>query len=322
MTATHSLLCVGAPRRFLAVILALCVCTGLLAGCGASVAAESGLRVGFVGVGSTEGNSTAVMEKKAVAGLRAAGMTVTYRPSATADPMRQINAADALLEQDPSVLVVNMRYINLWTDTLLKFKAAGIPVVLLGSKPIGLKATMYDAYLGPSAHDIGTQLGTWVRHAAATAQQKLRVLTVTTPLDSVTSSDIDFGRDQAMAPDASHIADTTIVGSWNSDATRASVARRLDASGTSATKLPQVMIGYSAAATDAILTELAKRGIPTSSTVTKGAVCVLGVHGGSGDMALSVMWDADYSKQLARIVQKLGNGQAIVKDNLVALQVK
>jgi hypothetical protein len=34
------------------------------------------------------------------------------------------------------------------------------------------------------------------------------------------------------------------------------------------------------------------------------------------------MWDADYSKQLARIVQKLGNGQAIVKDNLVALQVK
>jgi ABC-type sugar transport system substrate-binding protein len=307
-------------RRLCAAFLA-CVVLLSLGACGSAAAAH--LRVGFIGVGSTRGRDTAVMERQSVAGLRAAGETVTYKPSASADPMLQIDAADALLQQKINVLVVNMSYINLWSDTLLKFKAAGIPVVLLGSKPIGLKATMYDAYLGPSAHNIGTLLGQWVARAiAGDTRTTTRVLTVTEPLDSVTSADITNGWSRAVAPVSANVRTTRVVGSWNEEVARATVARQLDADQKNNGALPQVMVGYSGVTTAAILAELSARGIATSTKLKAGAVCVLGVQSTDRRLVRSVTWSSDYSKRLASIVQKLGRGEAIVKDNLVALRVK
>jgi hypothetical protein len=311
------------PRILTVLLLALVtvIVFGLCAACGnvgPTNSSDSALRVGFVGVGSTEGSHQASLEKKAVAALRAQGMSVDYRVPASLDPQQQVIEANALLSEGISILVASVHSTNLWTDTMRSFRADGIPVLLLGRKPVSVKADVYDAYLGPSFVSVGKKLGAWVS-ARAEALRHAKVLRLEAPLDSQTSSDITDGWKQSLASSVPSLSSDVLVATAHEKTTRTKFSHYLD----EASHLPEVVVAYTAVAARAVEVELAARGIETAQEPSSGKVCVLAAGAEQenfGDnLAARVTWDGDMSEQLARLITQVQTSTTRVKDHLVTV---
>jgi ABC-type sugar transport system substrate-binding protein len=347
MTLSH-----GVPRYVrtgLVAVLAALLCVAMLlsfAACGTPASSASNATgkttVGFVGVGSSESPAQEASEKQTVDGLRSAGLSVKYTPATSLDPQAQINAVTELLHSGVSLIVLAAQFTNLWNDTLVMVRNAGIPVVLLDRMPVSLKSYLYSTYVGPSYHSVGTKLAQWVlaqlaksatSDAASDASSTVSgVLAVESPLDSSLSSDVTFGWSQTMrkAGQDSLTKPATLVGGWDADTTQEIVAKKLDA----LTAVPSIIVAYNPQAAAGVLAELKARGIPTVRTPTKGSVCVLVAGSAQGfeaahmgtkttspnnSVAFSVRWNADYSKPLTAAITSILKGNSIAKSVAVAL---
>ena len=173
--------CRCVPRVLTASALVLCLATGL-AGCGQASsfrvpapspdsaklcggtrkAALCGLTVGYVGVGDTEGERAAQMERATIIGLRTAGVHVKVFRSLSLNPQPQITAAQSFADQGIDALIVDPQFSNVWGDAFATIRDQGIKVILLDRTPLGMAQSRYDAYLGSNYQQLGEQMAQWV----------------------------------------------------------------------------------------------------------------------------------------------------------------
>ena len=343
MTLSHGVS--RSVRTVCVTVLAALLCVAVLvsiSACGTPASSSSKATVktavGFVGVGSSESSAQKASEKQTVDGLRTAGLSVKYTPATGLDPQAQINAVTALLHSGVSLIVLAAQYTNLWNDTLVMVRNAGIPVVLLDRMPVSLKSYLYSTYVGPSYHSVGAELAQWVLAQLAsdtendTSTVESGVLAVESPLDSSLSSDVTFGWSQTMrkAGQASLSKPATVVGGWDADTTQEVVAKKLDA----LNAVPSIVVAYNPQAAAGVLAELKARGIATAPIPTKGSVCVLVAGSAQGfetdhmgtkaaslnnGVAFSVRWNADYSKPLTAAITGILKGETVEKSVTVGL---
>lgn len=318
-------------------LFALLLSAALVVGCTACEAGESSSKVasaanrviGFVGVGTSEDGWQAAQEEKTVSGLRSLGMKVIYSPATKLDPQAQINAVNSMVRQKVSALVISAQTTNLWNDTFVAVHNAGIPIILLGRKPVSLKGYLFDAYVGPSASQIGQKLAAWVKQAnesAANASEKTTALLLQTPLDSSLSSDVTQSWERSIGEAEPHsvIKTHTVVTSWDKEQTRQEISSALDKTG----EIPQVVVAYSDIAASAVVDELTERGVEVSVTPRAGSTCVIALTDSpqnmatlkSGKIARVLSWNSDYSKTLYDTVMEQIAGGSTAKEVNVALK--
>ncbi len=122
----------------------------------------SSLTVGYVGVGDTEGQRAAQMERATIIGLRAAGVHVKVFRSLSLNPQPQITAAQSFADQGIDALIVDPQFSNVWGDAFATIRDQGIKIILLDRTPLGMAQSRYDAYLGCNYHQLGEQMAQWV----------------------------------------------------------------------------------------------------------------------------------------------------------------
>lgn len=127
-----------------------------------SPVSPSSLTVGYVGVGDTEGERAAQMERATIIGLRAAGVRVKVFRSLSLNPQPQITAAQSFADQGIDALIVDPQFSNVWGDTFATIRDQGIRIILLDRTPLGMAQSRYDAYLGSNYHQLGEQMAQWV----------------------------------------------------------------------------------------------------------------------------------------------------------------
>lgn len=326
-----------------ALLLTLCLLLALLSGCGGAgaggasgVTNDSGAVIGFVGTGSSEDAQQTKSERATLAGLRQAGFTVRYFATDSVDPQAQINAVTGDVAEGVDAIVLASQFTNMWNDTLVAARNAGIPVVLLGRKPTFLKAYLYDSFIGPSGFEVGENLVRWVEKNAEESHS-YRTLYVQTPLVSSFSSDVLHGWKAASKKTTEKI--TAAVGAWTAQGSADAVSQALDAFDDD---LPEVVVAGNAAIAEQVRNEVTARGASIAQRPQKGAVCIVVIGAGgenaagaadatdatgtadtanaiSDDISASVTWDTDYSAPLVRTLTKVLRGESVVKDQTVSL---
>lgn len=322
--------------RYVKVLVAVLLtvgCVASLAGCGSSQSAvseptPSNVTVGFVGIGSTQGEWAASSEKKTVAGLRSSGFTVKYFKATSLDPQRQVNAVTNFVKQKVSAIVITPQSTNMWTDTLVAVRHAGIPVILLGQKPVSVKAYLYDSYIGPSGFSVGRKLANWVTDTVKTMQTdstdsagKLKTLYFQSPLVSSFSSDVLHAYKAASTALGGGV--TAVVGSWDYQKAAAIVEKTMTTFSTSGSSedFPDIVIAGNSAMSQAVKQVAKEKGIDLSDVPQKGSICVLGIGAETADdsLASSVTWNGDYAERLGTTITTLVAGASVQKDDAVAL---
>lgn len=169
--------CRCVPRVLTASALVLCLATGL-AGCGQASsfrvpapspdsaklcggtrkAALCGLTVGYVGVGMTLGSRAAQAERNTVDGLRRAGANVLYFRSQSLNPQPQIEAAQRFANAKADALIVDPQFSNVWGDAFATMRSNGIKIILVDRKPLSLRVSRYDTYVGANYGELARRL--------------------------------------------------------------------------------------------------------------------------------------------------------------------
>ncbi|MCI1936365.1 MAG: substrate-binding domain-containing protein [Bifidobacteriaceae bacterium] len=316
--------------KVLVAVLLTVGCVASFAGCGSSQSAmpeptPSNVTVGFVGIGSTQGEWAASSEKRTVAGLRSSGFTVKYFKATSLDPQRQVNAVTNFVKQKVSAIVITPQSTNMWTDTLVSVRHAGIPVILLGQKPVSVKAYLYDSYIGPSGFSVGRKLADWVTNTAKITQAdsagQLKTLYFQAPLVSSFSSDVLHAYKAASTALGDGV--TAVVGSWDTQKATAIVKKAMNPFSTSGTSedFPDIVIAGNSEMAQAVEKAAKEKGISLSDVPQKGSICVLGIGAEtSGDsVSSSVTWNGDYAERLGTTITTLVAGGSVQKDDAVTL---
>lgn len=160
-------------RSLATVVLALGLCAVSACGSSSQIAATEstaqvasgpleGISIGFVGVGQTEGARAAESERNTVQGLKKTGARVLYYRAQSLNPQPQIEAAQRFANQKVNVLVIDPEFSNVWGDAFATMRSQGIHIILLDRKPLSLRVSRYDTFIGANTRLLGSRLAQWV----------------------------------------------------------------------------------------------------------------------------------------------------------------
>lgn len=225
----------------------------------------AGMSIGFVGVGQTEGARAAESERNTVQGLKKTGARVLYYRAQSLNPQPQIDAAQRFANQKVDALVIDPEFSNVWGDAFATMRSQGIRIIILDRKPLSLRVSRYDTFIGANNRLLGSLLAQWTIDSLGISPDNHSFEDGGVPRAAIVSSLRGSAQDQYATDGWQNAAagslDTVISTSVGQDPDDA--ADKLSQSWTQlahADRLPHVIFATNTVAADATLRAISQRG--------------------------------------------------------------